>query len=109
LDREASQRHVNNGCAVGGDHYLRVERDVPDLPDTEHVGAGLDVGERERTGDVGELLAAARVQGDDAEAEGLSGFGADDGATEGRLLGRGDVRAYQSEQPADLKAQAAAE
>jgi hypothetical protein len=49
------------------------------------------------------------AQGDDAEAEGLGGFGADDGATEGRLLGRGAVRAYQTEQPADFKVQAAAE
>jgi len=98
---------VHDCHAVAPDHDLCIERRVSDLANAEEVRASLRAAQCEGAGGVGELAPDVRVQGDDAEAERLAGFGTGDGAAEGWLLSSGELRTRQAEYPSNPTAQAA--
>src|SRR5204862_7215823 len=82
LDRQSAKRDAH-GSGVADDD-LCVERREADLSDTEQVGSGGG-DKAEGSGGVAELPAAVRKQRHDAETEGLTRFGGDDGAAERRV------------------------
>lgn len=97
---------VEAGAGLVRDARRPPKRRVADLADAEQVPARFGFAKHKRPGAVRELPPDVRMQCD-AEAQWLTGFGADDGAAEGGLLRSGELGASQPKQPGSTVQRAA--